>query len=145
MSLQSYDNTKAGEIQIRETKRGIELHAWNCERQRLLHIGTLVGVVCEKQVTILRLPEPSINLTQSELGALESLGAVYLRCIPADKSATYSISVENFRKFGQPYFNPQYGPQWREPLVRQAKLGVSCRVKVPAEQGLTSHSYRVLQ
>jgi hypothetical protein len=33
----------------------------------------------------------------------------------------------------------------RQPLVRQAKLGVSCRVKVPAEQGLTSHSYRVLQ
>jgi hypothetical protein len=33
----------------------------------------------------------------------------------------------------------------RTPLVRQAKLGVSCRVKVSAEQGLTSHSYRVLQ
>jgi len=29
--------------------------------------------------------------------------------------------------------------------VRQAKLGVSCRVKDPVEQGLTSHSYRVLQ
>ena len=31
------------------------------------------------------------------------------------------------------------------PLVRQAKLGASGRVKVPAEQGLTIHSYRVLQ
>ena len=30
-------------------------------------------------------------------------------------------------------------------LVRQAKLGASCRVEVPAEQGLTKHSYRVLQ
>jgi hypothetical protein len=30
-------------------------------------------------------------------------------------------------------------------LVRQAKLGVSCKVKVLTEQGLTSHSYRVLQ
>ena len=30
-------------------------------------------------------------------------------------------------------------------LVRQAKLGVSCGVKDPAEQGLTSQSYRVLQ
>jgi hypothetical protein len=30
-------------------------------------------------------------------------------------------------------------------LVRQAKLGVSCRVKDPVEQGLTSQSYRVLQ
>ena len=30
-------------------------------------------------------------------------------------------------------------------LVRQAKLGASCRVQVPAEQGLTNHSYRVWQ
>ena len=30
-------------------------------------------------------------------------------------------------------------------LVRQAKLGASCRVRVPAEQGLTIRSYRVLQ
>jgi hypothetical protein len=33
----------------------------------------------------------------------------------------------------------------RRPLVRQAKLDVSCKVKVLTEQGLTSHSYRVLQ
>jgi hypothetical protein len=33
----------------------------------------------------------------------------------------------------------------RSLLVRQAKLGASCRVEVPAEQGLTNHSYRVLQ
>ncbi len=30
-------------------------------------------------------------------------------------------------------------------LVRQAQLGASCRVQVPAEEGLTNHSYRVLQ
>ena len=30
-------------------------------------------------------------------------------------------------------------------LVRQAKLGASCGVKVPAEEGLPNHSYRVLQ
>jgi hypothetical protein len=30
-------------------------------------------------------------------------------------------------------------------LVRQAKLGASCRVEVPTEEGLTNHSYRVLQ
>ena len=29
--------------------------------------------------------------------------------------------------------------------MRQAKLGASCRVEVPAEEGLTNHSYRVLQ
>ena len=35
-------------------------------------------------------------------------------------------------------------PTWL-PGVRQAKLGASCRVEVPAEEGLTNHSYRVLQ
>lgn len=30
-------------------------------------------------------------------------------------------------------------------LVRQAKLGASCRVRVPAEQGLANRSYRVLR
>ena len=35
------------------------------------------------------------------------------------------------------------GERWA--LVRQAKLGASCRVKVPAEEGLTNHSYRVWQ
>src|SRR5262249_14352246 len=29
-------------------------------------------------------------------------------------------------------------------LVRQAKLGVSCKVQVPAREGLTNHLYRVL-
>jgi len=31
------------------------------------------------------------------------------------------------------------------PGVRQAKLGASGRVKVPAEEGFTNHSYRVWQ
>ena len=31
------------------------------------------------------------------------------------------------------------------PGVRQAKLGASCQVEVPAEEGLTNHSDRVLQ
>ena len=30
-------------------------------------------------------------------------------------------------------------------LVRQAKLGGSCRVKVPVGQGLATHPYRVLR
>jgi hypothetical protein len=30
-------------------------------------------------------------------------------------------------------------------FVRQAKLGVSCRVQVPAEDGLTNHSSRVVR
>ena len=30
-------------------------------------------------------------------------------------------------------------------LVRQAKLGAPCRVKVPVGKGLTTHPYRVLR
>jgi tetratricopeptide (TPR) repeat protein len=36
-------------------------------------------------------------------------------------------------------------PLYRQALVRQGKLGASCRVEVPAEEGLTNHSYRVWQ
>ena len=36
-------------------------------------------------------------------------------------------------------------PKNEQSSVRQAKLGVSDWVKVPIEQGLANHSYRVLQ
>jgi hypothetical protein len=39
---------------------------------------------------------------------------------------------------------PAFGRGSGPALVRQAKLGASGRVEVPAEQGLTNHSYRVL-
>jgi hypothetical protein len=105
---------KAGEIQVRETKRGIEFHAWNHERQRMIHIGTLLGQVYEKgNCTILRQPEPSICLPQSEYGAVMETGAVYLRCIPPDKSGTFSISLQDFKRHAEAYYNAGYGPQWR--------------------------------
>jgi hypothetical protein len=118
--MSRFDNNtvlKAGEIQVRETRRGIEFHAWNHERQRLIHVGTLLGQVYEKgNCTILRQPEPSICLPQSEYGAAVEVGAVYLRCIPPDKSGMYAISLEDFKQHAEPYHNISYGPQWRGSL-----------------------------
>jgi hypothetical protein len=107
---------KAGEIHVKETKRGIEFHAFNWQRQRMLHIGTLKGSVYEKQAQILRQPEPSFAVTQTEFGALLDTGAEFIRIVPGDKSATYSISVQDFNRHKEAYHNPGYGPQWRAPL-----------------------------
>jgi hypothetical protein len=114
--------TKGGETQIRETRRGVELHAFNFQRQRMLHIGTLKGQTYEKQAEILRQPEPSFCLTQSELGALVDMGAGFIRIIPGDKSKTYSISVQDFKRHAEAYYNGAYGPQWRVPLGMFASI-----------------------
>jgi hypothetical protein len=114
--------TKGGETQIRETRRGVELHAFNFQRQPMLHIGTLKGQTYEKQAEILRQPEPSFCLTQSEYGALVDMGAGFIRIIPGDKSRTYSISVQDFKRHAEAYFNGAYGPQWRVPLGKFASI-----------------------
>ena len=107
---------RAGEIIVKETKRGIEFHAFNWQRQRTLHIGTLKGQTYEKQAVILRQPEPSFALTQSEFGAVMDCGAGFIRIIPQDKSGTYSISVQDFKRYAEAYYNAGYGGQWRVPL-----------------------------
>lgn len=113
-----FNNTiiKAGEIHVKETKRGIEYHAFNWSRQRMLHIGTLRGQVYEKQAQILRQPEPSFAVTQTELGALIETGAEFIRVVLPGKAATYSISLEDFNRHKEAYYNPGYGPQWRTAL-----------------------------
>lgn len=109
---------KAGEIQVKESKRGVEFHAFNFQRQRMIHIGTLSGQTYEKgNCVILRQPEPSICLPQSEYGAAVEAGALFLRCIPPDKSATYAISLRDFKQHAEAYYNAGYGPQWRVSLV----------------------------
>jgi len=117
---QSYDSTifKAGEIKVRETKRGLEFHSFNWQRQRVVHIGTIKGQTYEKQAEILRQPEPSFCLTQSEFGALVDCGAGFIRIIPGDKSRTYSISVQDFKRYATDFHNSGYGPQWRVKLER---------------------------
>jgi hypothetical protein len=110
---------RAGQIVIKESKRGVEFHAFNFQRQRLIHVGTLNGSVYEKgNCVILRQPEPSFCLPQSEYGAAVEAGALYLRCIPPDKSATYAISLQDFKEFSTPFYNQMYGPQWRVPVSK---------------------------
>jgi len=60
--------------------------------------------------------------------------------------AFYSVSRLRWPQwFKRVLFAAAGGGGLHQPLVRQAKLGVSYRVKAPAKKGLTSHSYRVLQ
>jgi hypothetical protein len=122
------DNTiilKAGEIKVKETKRGFEFWSFNFQRQRMLHIGTLKGRTYEKVVTILRQPEPSISLPQSEYGAAVEWGAMFLRAIPSDHSATYAISLRDFKANAVEYYNAFYGPQWRVPLTEFSSISTT--------------------
>jgi hypothetical protein len=119
MTIVTDTNTllKAGEISLKQTKRGLEFHAWNHERQRLIHVGTLRGVTYEKgNCTLLRQPQLSICLPQSEYGAVVEAGAEFFRAISPDKSAKYTISVAGFKEHAEAYYNRGYGPQWRCPV-----------------------------
>lgn len=119
--------TTGGGIQIKRTARGVQFWAHNHERGQSIHIGTLIGSVYEKGgVAILQLPEPSITLTQAELGAAREAGAEYLRFLTREK-ITYSISLADFERHAQPYFNAKYGPQWRVALGRFVSAGRTAR------------------
>ncbi len=119
---QSNNIMKAGEIQVKETKGGKEFHAFNWQRQRMIHIGTLSGDTYEKVAVILRQPEPSFALTQSELGALIETGAGFIRIITPEKDKTYSMSVQDFQLHKEAYHNLGYGPQWRVPVGKFSSI-----------------------
>ncbi len=122
---------KAGEIVIKETRRGIEFHAFNEQRKRVLHVGTLIGRTYEKVQPILMKPEPSFSLTQAEYSAVLSSGAEFVRIVLPDKRGSYAIDVQSFGRYGEKYFNVFYGPQLRVPLIRFAFTSrVSKRNKV---------------
>jgi hypothetical protein len=108
--------TNAGEIKVKETKWGLGFYCFNVQRQRMVHIGSLRGQCYEKITAILYSPEPSISLTRAEFSAAMDSGAVFLRFIPSDKSRTYSISVVDFQQHAVPYYQANYGKQWRVPL-----------------------------
>lgn len=108
------DTTKAGNIEVRQGKRGIEFHTFNHERGGVRHIGTLAGVTYEKQAQILQKPERSFALTDSELKAVEENGGEFIRIVC--QGATYSISLEDFKNHGEKFFNPSYGQQTRTAL-----------------------------
>jgi hypothetical protein len=116
------DNTfsKAGKIEIREGKKGLEFYAFNHEHKKPLHIGTLSGIVYEKTVPILQKPEPSFCLPTSELAAVEQAGGQFIRFIGRGRPGTFSISLEDFKSHGQSYFNAGYGKQVRVALTKFA-------------------------
>jgi hypothetical protein len=109
---------KAGEIEVREGKKGIEFYAFNFQHGKPLHIGTLIGRTYEKTAPVLQKPEPSFSLPQSELGAAIEQGAEFIRFIGRGRPGTFSISVTDFQSHGEPYFNQAYGPQVRVSLTR---------------------------
>ena len=115
--MSQQDNiTKAGTISTEEGKGGkLKFYAFNHTRGKRLHIGTLIGQTYEKVAVILRLPEPSLTLTTLELDALQSAGGLYIRFI-VDRSRTFSISVSDFNRHAEKFYNPHYGYQLRVAL-----------------------------
>jgi hypothetical protein len=109
-------NIKPGNIAIREGQRGKEFHCFNLQRKKMVHVGTLIGVTYEKITAILLRPEPSISLTRNEFNTAQDSGALFLRFISSDKSRTYCISTADFRQHASPYYQENYGKQWRCPL-----------------------------
>lgn len=114
--MQSKYNTQWCEIETRTGKRGgIEILALNHERGRRVSVGTVRGAVYEKgNAAILRQPEPSFCLSKSELQAAKESGAKFFNPITPDKF-TYSISIEDFERNAQTFFNAYYGAQLRTP------------------------------
>jgi hypothetical protein len=107
---------KAGQIQVREGKKGIEFYAFNFQHKKSLHIGTLIGATYEKTAPILQKPEPSFCSPQAELAAIEQAGGQFIRFIGRGRPGTFAISLEDFKLHGEPYLNPGYGPQIRVSL-----------------------------
>lgn len=103
--------TLAGRIEVKRTKKGVRFYAFNHTRGRRLHIGTLKGATYEKVSVILRQPEPSLALSQTELKAVQEESGKFIRFIVDGK--TYAISTADFARHAERYYNPGYGPQWR--------------------------------
>ena len=108
MSERNY-TTKAGTITTRPGKRGLEFSSYNIQRQRMIHIGTLISKVYEKSATILR-KENALTLTTAEVTTIQDNGGGFVRFV-VGRSATYSISVPDFLSHSKPYYNPGYGQQ----------------------------------
>jgi hypothetical protein len=109
---------RAGEIQVREGKRGLEFFAFNHEHKKPLCIGTLSGLTYEKTAPMLQKPEPSFCLPTSELAAIEKADGQFIRFIARGSVGTYAISVDDFKRHSETYFNAAYGYQLRVPVVK---------------------------
>jgi hypothetical protein len=111
--LQDTTIHKAGEIEVRQTRKGYGFYAFNHTHKKILCIGTIAGATYEKEAQVLQKPELSFCLPVAELNAVKAYDAQYIRIIPSNKSATYAISVTDFERFGEPFYNAFYGKQIR--------------------------------
>lgn len=119
--------TEWGDVYTKETKRGLEFHAYNRERGRSIHIGTMKGTTYEKgRVSILEKPEPSIALKPDECKAAVDAGATVFRAQTKDGD-TYVIGLDDFNRLKVEYFNPTYGTQWRVPLCYFQRSGTTVK------------------
>jgi hypothetical protein len=108
-------NLKAGQISV-EAKRGrVKFFAYNLQRGKPVHVGTKSGNVYEKVQPIFR-QRQSFNLTRTEYAAILEAGASFINIVLPDKTAMYSIGVERFARYAQPYDHPDYGGQLACPL-----------------------------
>jgi hypothetical protein len=110
---QLQDTLKAGSIQVQEGKKGLEFFAFNHERGKPLHVGTLSGLTYEKTAPLLRKPEPSFCLPTSELAAIEHYGGQFIRFVARGSIGTYAISLEDYKRHAEKYYNAAYGYQMR--------------------------------
>jgi hypothetical protein len=112
-------NNIVHQIEIRAKGEDREVLAFNQERGKWLHVGTISGQTYEKgNASILHRPVPSFTLTKTEYTEVTQAGAEYLRLIPHDKSATYCLSLARFYQVAEPYSNAWYGDQLRVPLSK---------------------------
>lgn len=109
------NNTLAGKIEVEEGKGKLKFYAFNHQRGQRLHIGTLQGMTYEKAAVILRQPEASLCLSQTEYAAIEEAGGQFIRFI-VDRAQTYSISLNDFVRNAEKFYNPSYGGQYRVAL-----------------------------
>ncbi len=115
---QSNNIINPGEILLKDFGGTIQVHAFNVEKRKTIHIGTVVGICYEKVCPVLQKPEPSFSLTRAEYAAILETGAEFIRIVTSSRSGTYSISVQDFGRFGVPYHNAFYGDQLRVSLSR---------------------------
>jgi hypothetical protein len=101
---------KAGAITTKETRKGLELFSNSFERRKPVSIGTLSGKVYEKVSSIYR-KENTFNLLPAELTQIKDAGGEFIRIVMPDKSATFTISVQDFERHAKEIFMPPYGKQ----------------------------------
>lgn len=125
--MQQYSINPVG-ITTKKTKRGITLQAFNYTQNKYVGVGSVSGATYEKgNAAILKVVRgeysPSFALTVAELEAARNLDATFLRCITPEPKTTYSISLNDFERYGKKHTNAYYGEQIACSVEYFAKTG----------------------